>query len=402
MEQEGNFIIERVQTERFEEALGLSFGAPSRAIDHSVMRLAHRFRANPHVQRAINGAGAQLKAERGQPDLRLERIRQAGRNLSNSPRAEESLKYLEKAVELGREPIDFHWLGSTLHNLGRVREALPHLKKAVRDRGWPADFRFLGLAYWELSKQRKPIKWVNAYWERSMRAKAIKWLTMAAEKGQEGIDYHSTGTCLWQMGNRPEALRYLKLAYAKRGEGVDCHWLGISLCESDCKEEALRYLREAADKRREPVDYHWLGSCLCQLGHKQEALVYLKNAATGRGEAIDCHWYGATLGQLGRWPEALPWLEQALRLRGEPVDHDWLAQARQETCNKFSLIDRSVQVALEGVPQERNSEPMQNDIVGEALTAVEKAKPVRTGSKVGRIDPCPCGSGKKFKQCCGK
>jgi SEC-C motif-containing protein len=25
-----------------------------------------------------------------------------------------------------------------------------------------------------------------------------------------------------------------------------------------------------------------------------------------------------------------------------------------------------------------------------------------TGPKVGRNDPCPCGSGKKFKQCCGR
>ena len=27
---------------------------------------------------------------------------------------------------------------------------------------------------------------------------------------------------------------------------------------------------------------------------------------------------------------------------------------------------------------------------------------VRPGSKLGRNDPCPCGSGKKFKKCCGK
>ena len=26
----------------------------------------------------------------------------------------------------------------------------------------------------------------------------------------------------------------------------------------------------------------------------------------------------------------------------------------------------------------------------------------RTTPKIGRNDPCPCGSGKKFKQCCGK
>jgi preprotein translocase subunit SecA len=43
-----------------------------------------------------------------------------------------------------------------------------------------------------------------------------------------------------------------------------------------------------------------------------------------------------------------------------------------------------------------------SDVVGEAAAAQEKAKPVRTGPKVGRNDPCPCGSGKKYKQCCGK
>ncbi len=43
-----------------------------------------------------------------------------------------------------------------------------------------------------------------------------------------------------------------------------------------------------------------------------------------------------------------------------------------------------------------------SDIVSEASEAVSKAKPIRVGPKVGRNDPCPCGSGKKFKQCCGK
>ena len=27
---------------------------------------------------------------------------------------------------------------------------------------------------------------------------------------------------------------------------------------------------------------------------------------------------------------------------------------------------------------------------------------VKKGKKIGRNDPCPCGSGKKYKQCCGK
>ncbi len=43
-----------------------------------------------------------------------------------------------------------------------------------------------------------------------------------------------------------------------------------------------------------------------------------------------------------------------------------------------------------------------SDMVSEANEAVAKAQPVRTGPRVGRNDPCPCGSGKKYKQCCGK
>ena len=33
--------------------------------------------------------------------------------------------------------------------------------------------------------------------------------------------------------------------------------------------------------------------------------------------------------------------------------------------------------------------------------AGEHGRPTRTASKVGRNDPCPCGSGKKYKKCCG-
>jgi preprotein translocase subunit SecA len=51
------------------------------------------------------------------------------------------------------------------------------------------------------------------------------------------------------------------------------------------------------------------------------------------------------------------------------------------------------------------AQPKASDVVSEAAAAQEakaKAKPVRTGPKVGRNDPCPCGSGKKYKQCCGR
>ena len=31
----------------------------------------------------------------------------------------------------------------------------------------------------------------------------------------------------------------------------------------------------------------------------------------------------------------------------------------------------------------------------------DKKRPVKKGEKIGRNDPCPCGSGKKYKKCCG-
>ena len=45
------------------------------------------------------------------------------------------------------------------------------------------------------------------------------------------------------------------------------------------------------------------------------------------------------------------------------------------------------------------------DVGGNANTEPKKqarVQPVRVEQKVGRNEPCPCGSGKKFKQCHGK
>ena len=32
----------------------------------------------------------------------------------------------------------------------------------------------------------------------------------------------------------------------------------------------------------------------------------------------------------------------------------------------------------------------------------QQRQPISVEEKTGRNDPCPCGSGKKFKKCCGK
>ena len=50
-----------------------------------------------------------------------------------------------------------------------------------------------------------------------------------------------------------------------------------------------------------------------------------------------------------------------------------------------------------GVDQRR--EPQQNMQTNRASGSARE--PVRVGARVGRNDPCPCGSGKKYKKCCG-
>jgi preprotein translocase subunit SecA len=52
---------------------------------------------------------------------------------------------------------------------------------------------------------------------------------------------------------------------------------------------------------------------------------------------------------------------------------------------------------------ERRQKRLQQQLQYQAGPAqAEAPKPVRAGAKVGRNDLCPCGSGKKYKKCCGK
>jgi preprotein translocase subunit SecA len=52
---------------------------------------------------------------------------------------------------------------------------------------------------------------------------------------------------------------------------------------------------------------------------------------------------------------------------------------------------------------ERRQRRQQQELQYQAGAAqAEEPKPIRTGAKVGRNDPCPCGSGKKYKKCHGK
>ncbi len=90
-----------------------------------------------------------------------------------------------------------------------------------------------------------------------------------------------------------------------------------------------------------------------------------------------------------------------------------------KTGNDFENFDENSAVEIEIEPETLfynmlaagadylYSLPQWTDILGEdKMTEIakkyKKSKTVVKGKKIGRNEPCPCGSGKKYKYCCGR
>jgi preprotein translocase subunit SecA len=54
------------------------------------------------------------------------------------------------------------------------------------------------------------------------------------------------------------------------------------------------------------------------------------------------------------------------------------------------------------VRQNTEREEIKNIRTNDGKETLKKTPKKKTQEKVGRNDPCPCGSGKKYKMCCGK
>jgi len=130
----------------------------------------------------------------------------------------------------------------------------------------------------------------------------------------------------------------------------------------------------------------------------------------------------------GAWKEhlgAMDYLRQGIGLRGygqkDPKQEykkegfamftDMLGRIKHEVIGVLSKVQVRAEADVEAVEQQRRSQPQvkyQHDQANSMGEAPEKAdaeehKPfTRQGRKIGRNEPCPCGSGKKYKQCHGK
>ncbi|MHB1152773.1 MAG: preprotein translocase subunit SecA [Eubacteriales bacterium] len=85
------------------------------------------------------------------------------------------------------------------------------------------------------------------------------------------------------------------------------------------------------------------------------------------------------------------------RLQGADMFEEMINAIREDTVrNILAVMPRRDEIKRAEVAK----------VTGEGFSGSEAKKPVKNktiknGAKVGRNDPCPCGSGKKYKKCCG-
>jgi len=114
-----------------------------------------------------------------------------------------------------------------------------------------------------------------------------------------------------------------------------------------------------------------------------------------------------------RWMDHIDAMDQlregiGLRAYGH---HDPVAEYKIEGFNMFEEMIRLLQEdtlrrlyfsVLVRQQQPERQEEERKLVTNHSDSASSAKKPAKSDAKVGRNDPCPCGSGKKYKECCGR
>jgi preprotein translocase subunit SecA len=96
--------------------------------------------------------------------------------------------------------------------------------------------------------------------------------------------------------------------------------------------------------------------------------------------------------------ETLNWLWK-FQLQEEPMNRSELRQRRPQERMQFVHAESEGMAYQSAQTQEQYNE--ESDIQRASRERSNKKQPIRVGQKIGPNDPCPCGSGKKYKKCHG-
>jgi len=89
--------------------------------------------------------------------------------------------------------------------------------------------------------------------------------------------------------------------------------------------------------------------------------------------------------------------KEAFEMFGEMVH-----RIQEDVAQKLYTVEIARESVVEEMDVRRRPQRMVLSHGGNGGEAARAAPVRRQSSKVGRNDPCPCGSGKKYKRCCGK
>jgi preprotein translocase subunit SecA len=90
----------------------------------------------------------------------------------------------------------------------------------------------------------------------------------------------------------------------------------------------------------------------------------------------------------------------AYKREGHALFDDMILRLKEETVRLLFQIQVQREEQVQELRKEQEEQTMFFGAAGGGSGSPQPA--VRKDRKVGRNDPCPCGSGKKFKKCCGK
>ena len=179
-------------------------------------------------------------------------------------------------------------------------------------------------------------------------------------------------------------ITYAEEFYAS--EGV----ITIEKLQAMSREELVEYLKTVAISHYEERE-NLMGP---EIMRELESLVMLK--------VVDSQWMEHL--------DAMDMLREGVGLRAYG-QRDPLVEYKFEAYEMFEAMKSAIQDDIVRYIYQVNmvSQPKVEDHLATASvnnpngdSETEKSQPVHIKEEVGRNDPCPCGSGKKYKNCCGK
>ena len=182
----------------------------------------------------------------------------------------------------------------------------------------------------------------------------------------------------------PAMITYAEEFYAPEGT------LTVEKLQAMSREEMDEYLHKLAITHYEERE-NIMGS---EIMRELESLVMLK--------VVDSQWMEHL--------DAMDMLREGVGLRAYG-QRDPLVEYKFEAYDMFEAMKSAIQDDIVRYIYRVNlvSQPKVEDHLANASvnnpngdSETEKKQPVHNKEEIGRNDPCPCGSGKKFKNCCGK